>query len=397
MIFDGLYEHRRRRCCSAVIRRELTDRRRSPGRSPRRRLRAFGYGFGAVLLGATLTDSASAPVAGRPRAGAVVAGTVARFTRVGRFGDRFGRRRCYVGLYVAAGGDGRRVRVRAAVWLLVAVVVGRGAVHRGGRVRAVHLARAGDAGRRARAPAPRARVRPLQRRRRRRRVARRAGRRPGSVRCTRSGRARPPTSACSCCWFRPRSPGRWSRHGSRRRRTDGAPLAEPVRLAAARGSRPIVLRLAALFAWTRSAAGSPCRRSSPSGFRSGSTPRSACSASCSSPSASCRPLSFLSSGRLAGPVRAADDDGVHPSAVQRLADRHRVRAQPAVAIALLLLRTALSQMDVPTRQAYVMALVEPDERTARGGVTNTARYLTRPLGADPRRGGAVGRRSGSRS
>ena len=37
-------------------------------------------------------------------------------------------------------------------------------------------------------------------------------------------------------------------------------------------------------------------------------------------------------------------------------------------------------MDVPTRQAYVMALVTPDERTAAASVTNTARYLTRPVG-----------------
>ena len=50
------------------------------------------------------------------------------------------------------------------------------------------------------------------------------------------------------------------------------------------------------------------------------------------------------------------------------------------AIALLLLRTLLSQMDVSPRQAYVMALVPPSERTAAASVTNTARYLTRPAG-----------------
>jgi MFS family permease len=51
-----------------------------------------------------------------------------------------------------------------------------------------------------------------------------------------------------------------------------------------------------------------------------------------------------------------------------------------VAIALLLSRTCLSQMDVPTRQAYVMALVLPAERTPAAAVTNTARYVTRPVG-----------------
>ncbi len=50
------------------------------------------------------------------------------------------------------------------------------------------------------------------------------------------------------------------------------------------------------------------------------------------------------------------------------------------AVGLLLARTVLSQMDVPTRQAYVMALVPPAERTAAAAVTNTARYVTRPVG-----------------
>jgi predicted MFS family arabinose efflux permease len=51
----------------------------------------------------------------------------------------------------------------------------------------------------------------------------------------------------------------------------------------------------------------------------------------------------------------------------------------ASAVTLLLARFALSQMDVPTRQAYVMALVDPSERTAAAAYTNTARYLTRPI------------------
>jgi hypothetical protein len=51
----------------------------------------------------------------------------------------------------------------------------------------------------------------------------------------------------------------------------------------------------------------------------------------------------------------------------------------ASAIVLLLARFALSQMDVPTRQAYVMAVVDPSERTAAAGYTNTSRYVTRPV------------------
>jgi hypothetical protein len=51
-----------------------------------------------------------------------------------------------------------------------------------------------------------------------------------------------------------------------------------------------------------------------------------------------------------------------------------------VAVGLLLGRTCLSQMDVPTRHARGMALVPSAERTAAAGVTNTARYGTRPAG-----------------
>ena len=51
-----------------------------------------------------------------------------------------------------------------------------------------------------------------------------------------------------------------------------------------------------------------------------------------------------------------------------------------LAIAMLLARFAISQMDVPARQAYVVAVVEPDERTAAAAYTNTARYLVRPAG-----------------
>ena len=46
-----------------------------------------------------------------------------------------------------------------------------------------------------------------------------------------------------------------------------------------------------------------------------------------------------------------------------------------LAIGLLLLRSSLSQMDVPVRQALVMRLVEPDERAAAASVTNVPRSL----------------------
>jgi MFS family permease len=46
-----------------------------------------------------------------------------------------------------------------------------------------------------------------------------------------------------------------------------------------------------------------------------------------------------------------------------------------LAIAALLLRFSISQMDVPARQSYVMAVVTPAERSAAGGVTGVARTM----------------------
>jgi MFS family permease len=58
-----------------------------------------------------------------------------------------------------------------------------------------------------------------------------------------------------------------------------------------------------------------------------------------------------------------------------------------VAAALYLGRSALSSMDVPTRQSYVMSVVDPVERTATAGVTSLARSATQALG--PLVGGAL--------
>ena len=46
-----------------------------------------------------------------------------------------------------------------------------------------------------------------------------------------------------------------------------------------------------------------------------------------------------------------------------------------LAIGILLLRFSISQMDVPTRQSYTMAVVAPDERSAASGVTAIARSV----------------------
>jgi MFS family permease len=46
-----------------------------------------------------------------------------------------------------------------------------------------------------------------------------------------------------------------------------------------------------------------------------------------------------------------------------------------LAVTVLLLRFAISQMDVPTRQSYTVAVVSPEERSAASGVTGVARSV----------------------
>jgi MFS family permease len=62
-----------------------------------------------------------------------------------------------------------------------------------------------------------------------------------------------------------------------------------------------------------------------------------------------------------------------------------------LAILVLLARFSISQMDVPTRQSYTMAVVDPDERSAAAGVTGIARTTgaaVSPLLAAPLLGSA---------
>ena len=46
-----------------------------------------------------------------------------------------------------------------------------------------------------------------------------------------------------------------------------------------------------------------------------------------------------------------------------------------LAVTVLLIRFCISQMDVPTRQSYTMAVVHPDERSAASGITTVARSI----------------------
>lgn len=51
-----------------------------------------------------------------------------------------------------------------------------------------------------------------------------------------------------------------------------------------------------------------------------------------------------------------------------------------LAIVLYLARMSISQMDVPTRQSYLMAVVAENERVAAAGITNTSRNIAQAVG-----------------
>jgi len=62
----------------------------------------------------------------------------------------------------------------------------------------------------------------------------------------------------------------------------------------------------------------------------------------------------------------------HP-AFQRVLIAAAFMPSPRWAVLLFLLRESLVEMDVPTRQSYVAAVVRPEERTFAAGVTNLVR------------------------
>jgi len=97
-------------------------------------------------------------------------------------------------------------------------------------------------------------------------------------------------------------------------------------------------------------------------------------------------VGFLQAGSFLASVRIAGRIGLLKTMVfTHLPSNLLLAAIPLapsfpVAVALLLGRFALSQMDVPARQAYLVALVDPAERTAAAAYTNTARAVVRPAG-----------------
>jgi MFS family permease len=341
-------------------------------------LRAFAYGLGAVLLGTTLEARGFSAVAAGAVLTAVVAGTVVASLAVARFGDRVGRRRSYALLYLLLGASGAvfafadRPGVLVVVALLGALstevvesgaftsleqamlssgLAGQARVRGFGLYNAVAAA-AGSLGALA-AGAPE--------------LARRLW--EGGPNDQRWFLVFVPVALAGAvvasrlsAAVEPEQPAR----------PPGRPPLET--------SRPVVYRLAALFSLDSFGGGFVVQSFVAYWFAVRFGASAATMGAVFAAAGLLQTASFLVAPRL------AERFGLLPTMVfTHLPSNILLALIPAaptlgVGVALLLARVALSQMDVPTRQAYVMALVPPDERTAASALTNVARYLTRPAG-----------------
>jgi MFS family permease len=176
-------------------------------------LRALLYGFGAVLLGDVLARQGVSDLVAGAIFTTMLVGMAASSLAVGRWSERVGIRRAYIALFAVLGISGTVFAVTTALpLLLVASLTGTMSTDPE-RIRADHLARAGDA-QRCRRPAPRDGLRAVQRVR----ISRRRGRCTG---CRWAGRAaaRPPGAA------------RWSALAARLPRGGGAAQTNAARYA----------------------------------------------------------------------------------------------------------------------------------------------------------------------
>ena len=343
-------------------------------------LRAFAYGLGAVLLGTTLDDLQLSPVRAGLVLAAVVAGAVTSSFVIARHGDRWGRRRTYRGLYLLLAGTGV-VFASAQQWWLLGLIALGGAMSTevvesgpftsieqamlASDLRGHELARGFSLYNAVAAAA-------------------------GSVGALAAGlpevaRGLWDSAPSDQRWFLAMAPVALA----------GAAVAgslssamEPARYHSAPTgrrtvlgpSRPIVLRLAGLFAVDSFAGGFTVSAFIAYWFAHRFDTSAGTLGLVFAVVGVLQTLSFLAAGRLANRFGLLNTMvGTHLPSNLLLAALAFAPSFP-VAVALLFARVALSQMDVPTRQAYVMALVSPAERTAAAATTNSARYITRPFG-----------------
>lgn len=347
-------------------------------------LRAAGYGCTAVLLGALLSARDVSSVRAGLVLAALVAGTAGASLAVGAVADRVGRRRCYGALYAGIAIAGFAVAVDASPWVLLVValtgLLSTDVVDNGPATTLEQTMLAGEdvavSGRAG------ARVYGVYNA-----VASLCGA-AGALAATVPARLGVPASSswpflllvpvgvAGALLARRLSPAVEAAGGQ----AASGPAAATHGWSRLGPSRSRVRRLAGLFAID--AAGG--------GLVTASFLAYYLSQRYDVPVGELGVLFFVTSLLQAGSVwvapRLADRVGLVPTMVGTHLPSNVLLAAVAfaptfpVAVVLLLARTSLSQMDVPTRQALVMRVVRQEERTAAAAVTNAARYTVRPLG-----------------
>lgn len=343
-------------------------------------LRAFAYGLGAVLLGATLDELQLSTVHAGLVLTSVVAGAVSGSFVIGRHGDGWGRRRTYRGLYLLLAVTGVAFAFVEQWWVLALVALGgamstevvesgpftsieqpmlatdmRGReLARGFSVYNAVAAAAGSLGALA----------------------------AGLPALARSAWGSAPTDQR---WFLAMTPvalagAAMAASLSVAMEPTADASSERSRRPSLGASRPVVLRLAGLFAVDSFAGGFAVSAFIAFWFAhrfdaSGSTLGVIFAAV-----GVLQTVSFLAAGRLAGRFGLLATMVVSHLPSNVLLISLAFAPNFSVAVSVLLARALLSQMDVPTRQAYVMALVPATERTAAAATTNSVRYVTRPVG-----------------
>jgi MFS family permease len=342
-------------------------------------LRAFAYGFGAVLLGSTLERSGFSSGEVGIVLAAVVTGTVVSSLAVGRWGDRFGRRRSYVVLYVALAVTGAVFAFSDQVWVLSAVAL-TGAL-------STEVVESGaftslEQSMLATELSGRERIRGFG-------VYNAVATAAGSVGALAAGAPDllrrvwedTPVDQRFFLVFVPVAFAGAAVAGTLSGRVEAEPRRpdEPLGAGLCR-SRPAVLRLAGLFALDSFGGGFVVQSFIAYWFAAEFDASTGVLGVIFFSVGVLQTASFLAAARLAerfGLLRTMVFTHLPSNAL--LAAIPLAPSLP-VAVALMLGRVALAQMDVPTRQAYVMALVDPEERTPAAAVTNTARYAVRPVG-----------------
>lgn len=337
-------------------------------------LRAFVYGFGVVVLGAALARSGLSVAAVTLVFTAMLAGMALASILVGAIGDRVGRRRLYAALLGLMGGVGVVFALSESV-VILSVVALTGTMstdaNESGPITSLEQAMIGQA-------SPEARVRVFGRYNA---VAYLAGALgalaaggPAFLRSVWSGAPQDqrwllvfPVVAAVAVGLAMRLSPRMESGQDRPER----PLAR---------SRRNVVRLSALFATDAFAGGFVV-----SSFIAFWFSRRF-DASLELMSA----VFFLGGLLQAGSSIVAARVGARFGLLKTMVLSHlpsnlllmAVPLMPTVgpSIVCLLVRFALSQMDVPTRQAYIAGMVDPQERTAAAAFTNTSRYVARPFG-----------------